>query len=200
MIRIFRVAAGITYNTDKLKASDLPDKWEDLIDPKWAGKVIVDPRGRPFDQFAPVWGEEKTLDYVRRFKATVKPIVIEGGTAGLVAVAGGQGLFATGGRSAETEQQKQKGAPLEIKYLDLVPTFDSYHGLIKGAAHPNAAKCFMAWDATDGADFHLKTEVETNDDDPPGTPPGAKVLVTSTPEIADQEAAMSEKVGDVIEG
>jgi iron(III) transport system substrate-binding protein len=199
MVRIFRVAAGLTYNTEKVKPEDLPTTWDEVIDPKWAGKVIVDPRGRPFDQFAQTWGEEKTLDYVRRFKATVKPIVIEGGTAGLVAVAGGQGLFTTGGRSAETEQQKAKGAPLEIKYLDLVPTFDSYHGLVQGAKHPNAAKCFMAWDATDGAAFHLQTEVETNDDQPPGTPAGAKVLVTNTPEIADQEAAMSKKVGELLQ-
>ncbi len=200
MVRIFRVAAGITYNTDKLKASDLPDKWEDLIDPKWAGKIIVDPRGRPFDQLALDWGEAKVTGFVQEFKQVDKPVIIEGGTAGLVAVAGGQGLFTTGGRSAETEQQKQKGAPLEIKYLDLVPTFDSYHGLIKGAAHPNAAKCFMAWDATDGAAFHLKTEVETNDDTPPGTPPGAKVLTTDTPDKADLVANMSKKVGDLLEG
>ena len=199
MVRIFRVAAGLTYNTEKVKPEDLPTTWDQVIDPKWAGKVIIDPRGRPFDQFAQAWGEEKTLDYVRRFKQTVKPIVIEGGTAGLVAVAGGQGLFTTGGRSAETEQQKAKGAPLEIKYLDLVPTFDSYHGLVQGAKHPNAAKCFMAWDATDGAAFHLKTEVETNDDQPPGTPAGAKLRVTDTPAVADQEAAMSNKVGDLIQ-
>lgn len=162
MVRIFRVAAGVTYNTEKLKASDLPDKWEDLVDPKWAGKVIVDPRGRPFDQLALDWGEAKVTDYVRQFKQVVKPVVVEGGTAGLVAVAGGQGLFTTGGRSAETEQQKQKGA-----------------------AHPNAAKCFMAWDATDGAAFHLETEVETNEDLPPGTPSGAKLLVADTPDKAD---------------
>jgi iron(III) transport system substrate-binding protein len=200
MIRIFRVAAGITYNTDKLKATDLPDKWEDLVDPKWANKIIVDPRGRPFDQLALDWGEAKVTSFVQQFKQVDKPVIVEGGTAGLVAVAGGQGLFTTGGRSAETEQQKQKGAPLEIKYLDLVPTFDSYHGLIKGAAHPNAAKCFMAWDATDGAAFHLKTEVETNEDLPPGTPAGAKLLTTDTPQKADLVADMSKKVGDLLEG
>jgi hypothetical protein len=58
----------------------------------------------------------------------------------------------------------------------------------------------MAWDATDGAAFHLKTEVETNEDLPPGTPSGAKLLVADTPDKADLVADMSKKVGDLLQG
>jgi ABC-type Fe3+ transport system substrate-binding protein len=136
---------------------------------------------------------------VRRLKEIVKPIVIEGGTAGLVAVAGGQGLFTTGGRSGETDEQKAKGAPLEIKYLDVVPTLDSYHGVIKGAKHPNAARCLVAWMATAGAESHRQIETKTNQDVPPGAPSGAKVLAIDTPQKAQQVAAMSKKVGEILQ-
>ena len=199
MVRLYRTGGGLTYNTDKVKPEELPNTWDELLDPKWAGKVIVDPRGRPFDQLSLEWGEQRALDYVRRLKEIVKPIVIEGGTAGLVAVAGGQGLFTTGGRSGETDEQKAKGAPLEIKYLDVVPTLDSYHGVIKGAKHPNAARCLVAWMATAGAESHRQIETKTNQDVPPGAPSGAKVLAIDTPQKAQQVAAMSKKVGEILQ-
>jgi iron(III) transport system substrate-binding protein len=199
MVRLYRTGGGLTYNTEKVKPEDLPSTWEELIDPKWAGKVIVDPRGRPFDQLALAWGDDKALEYVQRLKQVVKPVVIEGGTAGLVAVAGGQGLFTTGGRASETEEQKAKGAPLEIKYLDVVPTLDSYHGVVTGTKHPNAARCLVAWMATQGAEFHQQTELKTNQDVPPGAPAGAQVLAIDTPQKAEQVAAMSKKVGDILQ-
>lgn len=199
MVRLYRTGGGLTYNTEKVKPEDLPNTWDELIDPKWAGKVIVDPRGRPFDQLSLVWGEDKALDYVRRLKQVVRPVVIEGGTAGLVAVAGGQGLFTTGGRGGETDEQKAKGAPLEIKYLDVVPTLDSYHGVVTGARHPNAARCLVGWMATAGAPLHREVEVKTNQDVPPGAPQGAQVLAIDTPQKADQVAAMSKKVGAILQ-
>jgi iron(III) transport system substrate-binding protein len=47
MVRLYRTGGGLTYNTDKVKPEELPNTWDELLDPKWAGKVIVDPRGRP---------------------------------------------------------------------------------------------------------------------------------------------------------
>jgi iron(III) transport system substrate-binding protein len=66
MVRIFRVAGGLTYNTEKVKPEDLPNTWDELLDPKWAGKVIVDPRGRPLNQLSLVWGEDKVLSFTRQ--------------------------------------------------------------------------------------------------------------------------------------
>jgi iron(III) transport system substrate-binding protein len=199
MVRIYRVAAGLAFNTDKTSAEQLPNTWDELIDAKWAGQVIVDPRGRPFDQLSLIWGEEKALDYVQRLKDIVKPVVIEGGTAGLVAVAGGEALITTGGRSAEVQEQKAKGAPIEIKYLDIVPTLDAYHAVLKDAPHPNAARCWTAWTATAGAAIHQESEIKTNETTPPNTPAGAEISAIDTPEKATQVADMSKKVGDLLQ-
>ncbi len=202
IVRIHRIALGLGYNTDKLSAADLPSTWEELIDAKWAGKVIVDPRGRPFDSLslADGWGPDFTLDYVRRLRDIVKPQVIEGGTAGLVAVAGGSADITTGGRSAETLEQQAEGAPIDIHYLDVVSTIDNYHVVLKEAAHPNAARCFAAWFATEGQDLYNEVEFKTNDSVPTAAPEGAQIVVIESPEDADAVGEMSDQIGSIWTG
>jgi iron(III) transport system substrate-binding protein len=200
MVRLERTLGGLVYNPQTTKPEDLPNTWEEVIDPKWAGKVIVDPRGRPFDRLSPVWGEQKTLDWVTRFVKMVKPVVVEGGTAGMVAVAGGEAVFTTGGRSAETLEQQAKGTPLEIKYLDLIPTYDDQNAVMASARHPLAAQCFAGWIATDGAKIHQKTEFKSNETVPPNAPPGATVIVIDTPETAQAVADIGPKIGAIETG
>lgn len=198
LVRIHRVALGLGYNTTNLKPEDLPNTWEELIDPKWTGKVIVDPRGRPFDSLSLAWGHDETLDYVTRMKAGIAPLLIEGGTAGLVAVAGGEADITTGGRSAETQEQQAKGAPLAIKYLDVVSTIDNYDVVLAGAAHPNAATCFITWFATEGQDLYNEVEFKSNDAVPPEAPAGAKVITIETPEDSAAVKDIGKEIADIL--
>jgi iron(III) transport system substrate-binding protein len=202
VVRIHRIALGLGYNTDKLTPDQLPTTWEELIDPKWAGKVIVDPRGRPFDSIslADGWGPEKTLDYVRRFKETVQPQVVEGGTAGLVAVAGGSADITTGGRSAETLEQQAEGAPIDIHYLDVVSTIDNYNTVLAEAAHPNAARCYVAWFATEGQAIYNEVEFKTNEKLPAAAPEGAQVVVIDSPEDAQAVKDLGKEIGRIWTG
>jgi len=199
LVRIHRIATGIGYNTDKVQAGDLPNTWEELVDAKWKGRVIVDPRGRPFDQIslAEGWGKDKTLDYVNRLKTTVAPLVIEGGTAGLVAVAGGEADITTGARSAETLEQKAKNAPIEIKYLDVVTTIDNYNTVMAKAAHSNAARCYIGWFASEGQAVYNEVEFKTNDTVPTAAPQGAKVVTIESPEDADAVKDIGKEIGKI---
>jgi iron(III) transport system substrate-binding protein len=200
LVRIHRIALGLGYNTDNYTADDLPDTWEELIDPKWTGQVVTDPRGRPFDSLSLSWGEEQTLDYVRRMKDTIAPLLIEGGTAGLVAVAGGEAAITTGGRSAETLEQQAKGAPLDIKYMDVVTTIDNYDVVLAEAPHPNAAICFVTWFSTQGQDLYNEVEFKTNDSVPPDAPAGAEVIAIDTPEQSDAVRSIGDAITKILVG
>jgi len=202
ILRIHRIALGLGYNTDAVSPDELPATWEELIDEKWAGTVIVDPRGRPFDSIslAEGWGPETTLDYVQRLKDVVRPLVIEGGTAGLVAVAGGEADITTGGRSAETLEQQAEGAPLEIHYLDVVSTIDNYNAVLAEAAHPNAATCYVAWFAAEGQDLYNEVEFKTNESLPAAAPEGAQVVVIESPEDADAVGEIGQEIGRIWTG
>jgi len=200
IVRLERVTVGLGYNTEVNSAADLPNTWEDLIDAKWAGRVVVDPRGRPFDSLGLVWGKDATLDYVQRLKDIVQPIVIEGGTAGMVAVIGGEADFTTSGRSESTLEQQAEGAPIALKYLDLIPTLDNNNFPLLGAAHPNAAICFVGWLATAGQELYNETEFKRNDTIPPDAPADVQVVSVDTPEQAAQVQELSELIQPIWTG
>jgi ABC-type Fe3+ transport system substrate-binding protein len=191
-----RNGQAITYNTELVDEATLPDTWEELIDPQWAdGKIVVDPRGRPFDKLSLVWGEEQTLDYVERLKA-IGPAIIEGGTAGMVAVGSGEAMLTTGGLTIETQEQQAVGAPLEIKYLDVVTTEDAIVSVLEGAPHPNAAICYSVWLASDEGQEAVN-EINFGGAVLEGLPPDSVVRSIETDAEAEQVAAMSEKINEI---
>lgn len=194
-VRSYRSLNGLAYNPEKLKPEDLPNTWEELIDPRWVGQLIVDPNGRPFAELSLKWGVDKTLDYVQRLKDTVKPLVIAGGTAGMLAVAGGEASLTASGRSDSLLEQQAEGAPLAIKYLDTIVTIDGYNAALKGARHPLAAQCWMAWFSTVGQELYNTYEFKTND--PEGLPADADLVLQSTAADADQVFAISEQIGKI---
>jgi iron(III) transport system substrate-binding protein len=144
-VRTERIAIGLAYNTDQVQDSELPNTWDELVNPKWAGKVVVDPRSDPLQLLAIAWGQDKTVDFVNKLSQADKPQVIQGATAGLLTVASGENKITTNGRSAETAEQQSKGAPVKIKYLDIVPAVDYYTAVPADAPHPNAGACWAAW-------------------------------------------------------
>jgi len=201
-VRTQRTILGLGYNTTKLKASDLPDTWDQLIDSKWAGKVIVDPRGEYLSGLGIAWGEQKALDWYTNFMKTDKPMVVKGATASLQKVISGEAELTTSSHDAEILEQQAKGAPVDIKYLDVVPTQDHYAIILKGAQHPNAAKCFLGWwiSPDGGQAAQLKYEFKGNQTEPDGVPATAKLGAIATPEDAALQTSVATKFASLTGG
>jgi iron(III) transport system substrate-binding protein len=189
-------ADGIVYNTSLVSAADLPTTWDSLIDPKWAnGKIVVDPRGRPFDSLSVVWGEQKTLDYVQKLKA-LKPSIIQGSTAGMVSVGSGEAAMTTTGSTVNTKEQQAKGAPLAIQYLDLVPVDVGAVMRLAGAPHPNAALCYGGWIAgPEGQAEVLK--VDFINAAPPQLSSGSQEISIDTSAKSELVSSMSAKIAAI---
>jgi iron(III) transport system substrate-binding protein len=190
IVRHYIQYGGLGYNTELVKESELPNTWEELVDPKWRGQLTASSRGIQLREIGLAWGSEKLYDYARRLKDTVKPLIIDDRTSSLLAVASGQVKLSIAARDAEVAEQQSKGAPVGIKYLDYVSTDQGWWGIPKAAPHPNAAACLIAWLATPEArDLQYKVEFKRNVDDPP-TLAGNAVLVGVTNE---EESAKVEK-------
>lgn len=201
-VRVQRLASGLGYNTDQVVEADLPATWEELLDPKWAGKKVqTDPRGIPFGGLAQSWGEEKTLDYATRFQEALDPLFVEGVTAGLTAVATGEAMISTHGRDAEVRELQAGGAPIEIHYLDLAPVSDSYASVLTDAQHPNAAKCLIAWMASDeGRAKILEVELKNNESIPPGMPDGTELVFVEGEAAVALDAEIRDKIAAIWAG
>ena len=200
-VRVAVVAYGIGYNTDKYEPEDLPDTWEDLIDPEWDGKLILDPRGRPYSFLSVEWGQEKTVEHVKELLEVTNPIVLQGTTAGLLAVAAGEGDILLNSKTAETQEQVETGAPLGIKLLDTIPVEGTQLGVVKDTEQPNAAKCFTAWVASqDGSDAILEADFKSNEL-PEEVPDDALTVEVETEEdLAVSDATIEELSGMITGG
>lgn len=186
----YRSVYALAYNKNVIKdAADVPSTWQALADPKWKGKVSVDPRGFPFNIWAVSLGESGTVDYVKKLKSDVGPDLVQGSTAGLVKLsAGAQALRPAALEDVKT--QLAKGAPLGYVIPTPVLVQDTSWYLTAGAQDKNAATLFAIWyTSKDGGQVQTdKLDHRTNQ--LPDEAAGKEVVTYSTPE----EAALVAKV------
>jgi iron(III) transport system substrate-binding protein len=181
-IRVTRTPQGIAYNTDKLKEADVPSTYEELASSKWSKQVLYDPRGTYLQGLSVAWGADKAITWFDKFVKTAKAVPLEGSTASLEAVSAGQYLITTSASVDDAKRKAAAGAPLGFKFLDVVPVNDYNSFLVKGAAHPNAATCFVDWwQGPEASKLKLDVEGKTNDTQPPGVPTTSTLAPTTTP-------------------
>ena len=138
-----------SYNTDKVKKSDLPKKWEDIITSKrWAGKNLA-LLNRPDYWALHLWvtkGEKWTKNYLTKLFLETKPQLRKEGASAAVQLLGAgefDGLIA--GTMHRTSVLRKKGSPVGIHCpLPITPTTVSPVGILKGG-NENAAKLFVNW-------------------------------------------------------
>ena len=140
----------IAYNTNLVKPADVPNSYEDLLNPRWVGKIALE--AGDTDWFASMvksMGEQKGMAFFRKL-AQMKPQVRVGHTLMGELVASGEVPLAATIYNHNAERLVVKGAP--IKWKALRPTFGRPNAVAvaRRAAHPYAALLF--------ADFMLSLE------------------------------------------
>lgn len=181
--RTLRDFIGIGYNPKRTPAAEVPQTWDQLVDSKYSGRVVVDPRGVYLAGLSVAWGQDKTIAWVKDLMRTSKPMVVQGATDSIQKVTSGEAMLTTSASTSAINAVKKTGAPIEIAYLDVVPSQDKYSVVLAGAKHPNAAACFLGWFGSDqGQAQQLKVEYKDNQDEPSDMAPGSKPSVAVSPE------------------
>jgi iron(III) transport system substrate-binding protein len=136
---------GCSYNTDLVKAEDLPTTWESFADPKWKGQLAVETRLRPFVYGTPfLGGEDKVVALLQQLQANdVRPT--DGDTKSQALLVGGEFPILIGAYLQRLINMK--GKPWGFVPLTMVFSNEPGPGYIvpNGAPHPNAGKLFMWW-------------------------------------------------------
>jgi iron(III) transport system substrate-binding protein len=133
----------IAYNTKLVKPDEVPNSYEDLLNPRWVGKIGIE--GSDDDWFASIvkhMGEKKGLDFFRKL-AQMKPQVRTGHTLLAELVAAGEIPLVATIYNHNAERLLVNGAPIKWKALD--PTFGRPNAVAvaKHAQRPNAAMLFV---------------------------------------------------------
>ena len=133
------------YNSSMVASKDAPKSWEDLLQPKWKGKVGVTTATHHLARLAlGPWGEEKTTAYVKAL-AQQNPVVGELGPT-YTRLQLGEILVAFSLTDSYIHLAKQTGAPIAEAVEVETVIAPSYHvGVLKGAQHSNAAHLFTVF-------------------------------------------------------
>ena len=181
---------GAIYNSNLVKGNDIPRKLEDLMNPKWKGKIASTPYAAGFREFAmpELLGKEKIVDFVKKYSKHIGGLIRCGEMDRLTS-----GEFLMLGLACgdqEVNIAERKGIPLGYAIMqDATISHTRYGGVPKNSRAPNAAALFIAylhtaegqklmWDI-DGLDFHLYPESNQKKKLDAAKAKGAKVVISS---------------------
>jgi iron(III) transport system substrate-binding protein len=139
--------SSIAYNTNLVKPEDTPKSFADLLDPKWAGKMV---KGHPAYSGTIMTA---TFQLVRElgweyFEKLSKQRVmqVQSSTDPPKKLALGERAVMADGNEYGVVLLKEAGQPVEPVYpTEGAPTVSGPTGIFATAPHPNAARLFQAW-------------------------------------------------------
>ncbi len=133
----------VVINTKLVSDAEAPKSWDDLLNPKWKGRIGTWIQPQFQAQLVPAWGADKTTEWVKKFAAQ-QPVFKQSTFPISEAVAAGE--LPLGVIVYHTAKPLlEKNAPIKIIVLDPTPVTMLHSFIPTKASHPNAAKVFMAW-------------------------------------------------------
>lgn len=139
------------YNTQLVKKDELPKTYEDLLNPKWKGKLGIE--ADDSDWFGAVvddMGEQRGLKLFRDIAATNGISVRKGHTLLANLIISGEVPLAITTYAYRVAQLKKSGAPVD--WFTIPPVIARFEGVgvARRAPHPDAAILFYDFMLTDG--------------------------------------------------
>jgi iron(III) transport system substrate-binding protein len=133
------------YNTKLVRKEDAPKSYEDLLNPRWKGKLVLDTQDADwFHTLLEYFGEEKGLSFMKRL-AQLNPDVRTGHTLEAQLLAAGEYSVSPILYGYRVAQMLAEGAPIDFSMPEPVIAKPRMLSLAKQAPHPYAAMLFLDW-------------------------------------------------------
>ena len=139
--------SSIAYNTNLVKPDDAPKSFADLLDPKWAGKMV---KGHPAYSGTIMTAtfqmvRELGWEYLEKLSKQ-RVMQVQSSTDPPKKLALGERAVMADGNEYGVVLLKEAGQPVEPVYpTEGTPTISGPTGIFASAPHPNAARLFQAW-------------------------------------------------------
>jgi len=133
----------LLYNTRQVSEAEAPRGWDDLLSPRWTGKLGLWINAQPFAHLGKTWGEVRTVEFVERLVAQ-KPMIYRSTFPMAQAVAAGELDVGVVVYHAALPALRAR-APVKLVTADPVP-FNTLHTVVlRGTKSPNCARLLGAW-------------------------------------------------------
>jgi iron(III) transport system substrate-binding protein len=144
----FRIYLSVVgYNTNLVKPEDAPKSLNDLLDPKWKGKIVKSHPGYSGGAMTATFQTARDLGWAFYEKLSKQGIMqVQSIADPPKKLALGERAVMSDGAEYVTVLLKEKGDPVEPVYAtEGTPLIVGPNGIFKNAPNPNAAKLFQAF-------------------------------------------------------
>lgn len=139
------------YNPKLVAKDELPASYEDLLDPRWKGRLGIEAKNQEwFMTLMQQMGEQKGLEYFQKLVKTNGISLRTGHSLLANMVVAGEVPLAMTMYSYLVEQKKAAGAPIDYVALSPAIAYTDGIGIARQAPHPNAAMLFYEFMLNDG--------------------------------------------------
>ncbi len=170
----------IIWNTQKIKAADAPKEWADLFNPRWKGKVGMNPpwRSVSIQGVVAYWDKLGLGDTAAKLKAN--NVRFFEGSGGIIQAVIRGDVYLAELTDLPLNTALADGAPIGFVYPKSGTTLsEGYVFVAAKAPHPNAGKVFTNWLLTARGQLLLQQFAGLSATRP-GTPPLSHLPATST--------------------
>jgi iron(III) transport system substrate-binding protein len=136
---------ALTYNTRTVNPTSVPKTYEDLLQPKWKGKMALDPEaGFLLSALERAWGKERAIKYLNQL-AKQNLAYVRGQPVTTQLVAAGEYDVAIALNAEGRAVDRDKGAPIGFSLLP--PKIVKSMGIFlpKRTSHPYSALLLLNW-------------------------------------------------------
>jgi iron(III) transport system substrate-binding protein len=139
--------SSIAYNTNLVKPEDAPKSFADLLDPKWAGKMVKAHPAYSGTIMTATFQIVRELGWEYLEKLSKQRVMqVQSSTDPPKKLSLGERAVMADGNEYGVVLLKEAGQPVEPIYpSEGAPTVSGPTGIFVTAPHPNAARLFQAW-------------------------------------------------------
>ena len=147
MFAVHQAREAIIWNKQKVKAADAPKEWADLFDPKWKGKIGMNPpwRSVSVQSIVAFWEDKLNIQNPAQKMKDLDVRFFEGSSGIVQAVIRGDVQVAELS-DLPLNPMLEDGAPIGFFYPASGTTITTGYAMVAAKApHPNVAKVFVNW-------------------------------------------------------
>jgi iron(III) transport system substrate-binding protein len=196
-ISVHSLLNSMAYNTQLVRPNEAPKKYEDLLAPRWKGRLGVnlqDPEW--YVSLQRRWGKEKARNFLKAL-AALQPGVRDGHNITAQLLAAGEFHAVTNTYAHIAARIKGQGGPVQYVFDEPVITYVHPIALMKGAPHPNAGKLLVSFILSVEGQRMLRDQGRIpshRDIDPQVFPLRNVKLQASDPKLAKEHAPAAEEM------
>ena len=148
------LAHGVMYNTDIVTGDDIPQTYEDLLDPKWNGQMVLEDRLKGFiyltdlpeynGRYENLWPEEQIIDFLAGL-AEQDVLIQHGNTTISNTVASGERPISPDVNVASIGNAIAQGHPVDLAPVTPNAIEQWLIGAIADGPNPAGGRLFLRW-------------------------------------------------------